>query len=934
MRRTAGLSLCLGAVFGSTVATAQKRAPRAPAAAPAAPATPVKGATVEGITEYSLANGLKVLLFPDATQPKVTINVTYLVGSRHEGYGETGMAHLLEHMVFKGTPSMRNIPKELEARGASYNGTTSFDRTNYYETLNASDENVAWALGFEADRMVNSFIAKEDLQTEYTVVRNEYEGGENSPQSVLFKRVLATAYDWHNYGNLPIGARADIEGVPIERLQAFYRRYYQPDNAILVVAGKFDEAKTLKVIGETFGRVPKPVRSLDRGNLLYPTYTRDGAQDGERQVTLRRAGDVQLVGAAYHVVAGTHPDFAPLRVLSFVLGDTPSGRLYKALVEKKLAVQTFAQPFQLREPGLLAAFAVLRKEDNLDAARAALLETLESLAANPVTKAEVDRAKTSLLKDIELSFNNSQASAIGLSEYASFGDWRLAFLTRDWLEKVTPEDVNRVAAQYLKQSNRTVGQFIPTEKADRTEVAEATDPSTLVRDYKGRAAVALGEAFDPSPENIDGRTVRTSWPGGFETALLAKRTRGEAVRAALTLRLGTAETLKGQGTVAQLTAAMLQRGAAGKTRQQLKDAFDQLKARANVGGQGNQVVANVETTRGNLVPTLRLLAEVLKAPSFDSTEFDQLVKQSQAQIEAGRSEPQVKALTAIQRALTPRSPGDVGYVETTDEALASLKAVTLAQLKAFHAKFYGASAATLVVVGDFDRDTVTSVAKELFGSWKSPSAFARVPSVYAKMKDTVIAFETPDKAQAWVAAGTTIPMRDDNPDYPALQMGAYIFGGSPLNSRIVARLRQKEGLSYGAGAQLVVGPFDPAAVFLTFAILAPENAARLEAAMREELVKLTTEGVTAEELERNKAGWLQERAQSRAADGALAALLGQQVYYKRTTAWDAALEAKVKALTVEQVNAALKQYIDPKSFVLVKAGDFAGAAKKAQAVKP
>jgi zinc protease len=900
-----------------------------------APVTPVKGATVEGITEYALPNGLKVLLFPDPTQPKVTVNVTYLVGSRHEGYGETGMAHLLEHLVFKGTPTHRNIPKELEARGAFYNGTTSFDRTNYFETLNASDDNLRWALGFEADRMVNSFIAKSDLATEYTVVRNEYEGGENSPGAVLFKRLLAVAFDWHNYGNTAIGARADIEGVPIDRLQAFYRRYYQPDNAVLVVAGKFDEPKTLQWIAETFGRVPKPVRSLDRGNLLFPTYTRDGTQDGERQVTLRRAGDVQLAGAMYHIPSGTHPDFAALRVLAFVLGDTPSGRLYKALVEKKLAVNTFAQAAQLREPGFFSANATVRKEDALEPARDAMVATLEGLSAAPVTPAEVDRAKTALLKDIELGLNNSQQSAISLSEWASIGDWRLQFVARDRLEQVTAADVNRVAAAYLKSSNRTVGLFIPTDKAERAEIAEAPDVTPVVANYKGRAAVATGEAFDPSPENIDARAVRTTWPGGFETALLAKRTRGEQVVAGLTLRLGTPEALVGTSSVASLTAAMLNRGTTTKSRQQLKDAFDQLKARVTIGGGGNQVTARVETTRPNLVPALRLVAEALKSPAFDSTEFDQLVKQQLAAVEASKSEPTTKAITSIQRILQPRAPGAVGYIETPDETVAGLKAVTLGQLKAFHQRFYGAQAGTLAIVGDFDRDTLTRVARELFGTWNSGVTFARVPAPFVATRDTSVSFETPDKAQALVAAGFTVPMRDDHPDYPALALGAYIFGGSPLGSRIVARLRQKEGLSYGAGAQFAVGPFDTTAAFLTFAILAPENAARLEAAMREELTLWATAGVTAEEVERNKAGWLQERQQGRASDGALVGQLGQQLYLNRTTAWDAQLEAKVKALTAEQVNAAVKRHMDVSKLVFVKAGDFAGAAKKAQAqVKP
>ena len=214
-------------------------------------AAPKKITAVEGITEYRFDNGMQLLLFPDASKPTVTVNITYFVGSRHEAYGETGMAHLLEHLVFKGTPNHPDIPQELTERGARPNGTTWYDRTNYFETFPATNENLEWALDLEADRMVNSFIAEEDLNSEMTVVRNEMELGENNPFRILMNRTMATAYLWHNYGKSTIGARSDVENVPIERLQGFYRKYYQPDNAMLVIAGKFDEAKAKELVEET-----------------------------------------------------------------------------------------------------------------------------------------------------------------------------------------------------------------------------------------------------------------------------------------------------------------------------------------------------------------------------------------------------------------------------------------------------------------------------------------------------------------------------------------------------------------------------------------------------------------------------------------------------------------------------------------------------------
>src|SRR6476660_1714245 len=180
-----------------------------------------KGATMAGITEYTYPNGLRVLLLPDSGSSTMTINVTYLVGSRHEGAGESGMAHLLEHMNFIKSTHDRNIKKELEDHGARWNGTTYYDRTNYYETVNASDDNLKWALGLEAERMINMRIEKALLDAEMTVVRNEFEMGENSVPRVLQERVLSTAFLWHNYGKSTIGSRADIEKVPIDRLAAF-----------------------------------------------------------------------------------------------------------------------------------------------------------------------------------------------------------------------------------------------------------------------------------------------------------------------------------------------------------------------------------------------------------------------------------------------------------------------------------------------------------------------------------------------------------------------------------------------------------------------------------------------------------------------------------------------------------------------------------------
>ena len=895
-----------------------------------------KGATVEGITEYTLDNGLKVLIFPDASKQTTTVNITYLVGSRHEGYGETGMSHLLEHMVFKGTPKHANIPQELTEHGARPNGSTWYDRTNYFETVPATDTNLVWALDLEADRMVNSYIARKDLESEFSVVRNEYESGENSPFRVLMERVMSTAYLWHNYGKSTIGARADIENVPIERLKAYYQRYYQPDNAVLTVAGKFDVNRTLALISQKYGAIPKPVRALDRGNMIYPTYTAEPTQDGERSVTLRRVGDVQVVMAAYHIPAGTDKDYAAVDILSQILGDQPSGRIYKALVEKKLAADASAFAFQLREPGVLLAYANVRQMQSLDSASRALMATLDGVVSTPVTKEEVDRARMQLLTQIDLTLNNSERVGLGVSEWASMGDWRMQFLHRDRLKTVTSADVQRVAKAYLKRDNRTVGYFIPTPKPDRADVALVSDSEivAVTRDYKGNATLAEGEVFDPSTTNVEKRTVRSALPNGFKLALLTKQTRGNTVNAVINLRFGDEKSLTNRTTAAQMMGSLLDKGTMTKTRQQIADGFDKLKARVFIGSSGNNISVNIETTRSNLLPTLRLVGEVLHEPSFDPREFELLRTENVAGLEQNKSEPSFLASIAAQRILNPWPKGHPLYTGTVDEQIADLKAVTVGDVKKVYTDLVGASFGDLAMSGDFDRDSVTKVLQEIVGTWKSPKPFARLKRKAFDVASTTEQIETPDKANSFYAAGVNIPVRDDQPEYASLVIGNYILGGGFLNSRLAVRIRQKDGLSYGVGSGFSAQALDSAAMIQVYAIYNPENVVRLESAFGEEIGRWVKEGVTPDELDKAKQAWLQGRLQSRSRDAELVNRLSQQTFQNRTMAFDRSLEDRVAGLTVDQVNSTIRKYVNPAKFSAVKAGDFKNHPPKPMPTKP
>jgi zinc protease len=876
-----------------------------------------KVTSIEGVTEYAFPNGLHVLLFPDNSKPKVTVNIVYLVGSRNEGYGETGMAHLLEHMTFKSAKSGRELFKDLTNRaGGNFNGTTSYDQTMYFETFNASDENLRWALGLEADRMANMTMLKTDLDSEMTVVRNEMESGENSPLNVLHERVLAAAYNFHNYGKTVIGARTDVERVPIANLAAFYQKYYQPDNADLIIAGQFDESKALAMVSETFGAIPRPQR------VITQPYTVEPTQEGERSVILRRVGNIQGIMVVYHIPAALHPDMAPLQVMAQVLGAPQTGRLYKELVDQQKAVATGMNADDEHDPGVAMAFAQLKPDQSIDDAQQILLKTVEGFANDPPSQEEVDRAKGRILKNIELAQTNSQTVALMLGGYAGDGDWRSFFLMRDEVSKVTQADVVRVANAYLKSSNRTLGEFIPTATPDRAEIPATPDPAVRFKDYKGGEAIQQGEVFDPTPQNIEARMIRATLPNGLKLVMFPKKTRGGTVAAAINIRFGDEKSLFGKSTAGSMAGAMLMRGTKNKNRQQIQDETDRLKAQINVSGNVDSASANIRTLDANLADSLRFARELLREPSFPETEFDQIRQQRIAGAEAGKTEPNRLASLEINRHFNARYlRGDTRYVSTIDEEIEDLKKVTIDDARQFYKQFYGAGEGQIVISGQFDPEQIKKLVTELFGDWKSASRYERIPDPFEPIEAINHKVETPDKQNALFLVGMPMKMNDDDPDYPALTIAGMVFGGSP-NSRLFQRIRVKDGLSYGAYGGFSVPTKDDAGMFSGSAIAAPQNMPKVEADFNEELARALKDGFTADEVEKAKKTWLDQRSVSRAEEASIASQLGSRERWGRTLLWDAKLEAAVAALTPEQVNEAFKRHVNPAAVSIVKGGDF------------
>ena len=892
------------------------------AAATAAPAAGIEKVTaVEGITEYRLTNGLRVLLFPDQSKPTITVNITYLVGSRHENYGETGMAHLLEHLMFKGAPKNPSIVQQFNRRGMRMNGTTGPDRTNYFERFHASDDNLKWALEMEADRMVNSFIAKKDLDSEMTVVRNEYERGENSPFGVLVKRMQSMAYDWHNYGNSTIGNRSDIENVKIENLRAFYRRYYQPDNAVLLIAGKFDEARALAWIQEYFGAIPKPKRELPRLWTVEPT------QDGERTFYVRRKGDIQLVALAYKVPSALHADSIPLGYAHSALTNTPSGRLHKALVETGQAAQVFGFPLQGVDGGLHLFGAEVKKGAPIAPVLGEMARIVEGFYRNPPTREEMERIRVASVKVFEQILNNHESIGVRMSDYIALGDWRLFFYSRDRMAGVTAEQVSTSTQRYFKRDNRIAGFFVPEDTPQRAEIPAVPTVAEVLKEFKPKAAGTQAEAFDPSNANIDRRTRRLEI-GGLKVALLQKQNRGETVNLILRFHTGDEKTLFGKTAARSFAAAMLSRGTTKLTRTQIADELDRLKVSGRVSGLN----AQMQTTRPNLAAAIRLAGQVMREPAFPESEFEQLRKQSLTELESQQSDPNALASIAMAKHFNRYPKGDPRYAADIDESMAEIKAVTLDDVKNFHRDFYGANRGEISIVGDFDEAEVIKALTEAFAGWKTAMPYKRLDGAYRDVAAANKAIETPDKENAVFSARINLNVNQDDADYPALVLMNYMMGGGAgLNSRLAERIRQKEGLSYGVGSSLSVNVIDRNGSWSARAIAAPQNIAKVEAAFLDEIGNALRDGFTIAEVAAAKSGLLQRRLQGRAQDGSLAGRWLNYLFYGKTFADSQAFEDKIAALEPEDVLAAMRKHIDPAKMTIIKAGDFAKGAKSAVA---
>ena len=461
--RVAAAACMIAASAGAYLTPTVRAAATATASGPAAVAGFSFVKSLGGIDEYQLdSNGLTVLLSPDHSAPVVTFQVTYRVGSRNEVTGTTGATHILEHLMFKGSenfndPKGNSIKQFLERVGGQFNATTSVDRTAYFATIGR--ESLEGYIAIEADRMRHLWLHEADRQSEMTVVRNEFERGKNDPDSVLVEEVTAAAYEALPYHHPTIGWKSDIEHVPIAKLREFYDTFYWPNNATVTLVGDIDPAAALSLVKKYYGAYPKSPQPI-------PTiYTEEPAQSGPRRVVVKRPGELGTVIIAHKVPNGRDADQPALDMLDAILSSGKNARLYRALVDRGLALSAGAGTDLHRDLSLHTVYAALAPGSTQEQVEEALLAEIEKIKTDGVTPAEIARVKQQYVAADAYKRDGTAAVASELNEWIAVGDWTLYVTFPEKVQQVTPADVQRVAKQYLNDDESTTGWFVPVQPA-------------------------------------------------------------------------------------------------------------------------------------------------------------------------------------------------------------------------------------------------------------------------------------------------------------------------------------------------------------------------------------------------------------------------------------------------------------------------------------
>ncbi len=903
----------------------------------AATIAPVLGQQAE-VRETVLPNGLKVLTKEVHAVPVVSFQVWYKVGSRNEQLGKTGLSHLLEHMQFKGTKSLGKgeIDRLIQKNGGISNATTWKDRTHYYETF--SSDRLELAMRIESDRMVNSRMDAKELESEKVVVRSELEGGENSPDSLIYYELYATAFKAHPYQWPTIGWVADLGSITRDDLYSYYKTYYQPNNATVVIVGDFQAEKALALVNKYFGKIKK-------GDDPPKVTAKEPVQFGGRRAIVSRAGNASRVMMGFKTPAVGDPDNYPLDVLEIVLSSGTSSRLYKALVDKQLATEAWASATVGKDPDLFLLGGTARDGVKIEDVEAALLAEVEKIKTEGITDQELQKALNQLEASFVYANDSVSAQARQLGEFETMYSWRYIVEYLSNAQKVSREDVGRVARKYFTEMGRTVVTFVPEESGVRSQKSEvgreqmalpferlaAYKPDVETRRVGERESGRVGDKPILSAEESEIRSPtsaiqpkRVVLDNGMVVIIYPNRSNATI---AVTGSLGAGSMLDptGKAGVAPVTAGLLMKGTKTRTADQLAAERDFLAIRMGTGADTESASFSTYSLSKHFDKSLELLSDVLRNPTFPADELEKLRMRRLSAIKQEQDDPQSLAFRKFYGTVYPK--GHPYHQNSIEEEAANTSAITRDDITDFYGKYYGPQTAIIVVVGDVDEQTALAKIKQYFGDWK-PTGPAVVPKqVRDLIPDTPLQasivkeiIQVPDKSQADVVLGYASTLKRSDPDfYVATIMNYILGGGGALGSRFGNVIRDEMGLVYtvysGFDSTLGAGPW--------YAYLGtnPENIDKAVTTLLDQMKLMRDKGATKvevqEALDYITGSFAARRLET---NSAIADTLHAAEFFGLGIDYIQKYQSLYRAVTLDQVNAAARKYLHTDQYTIVEAG--------------
>jgi len=885
-----------------------------------------------GIEEYLYQpNGMNVLLLQDNASPVATVQIVYRVGSKHEVLGNTGSTHLLEHLMFKGTPTFNKkngntITDVLQNTGAQLNATTWYDRTNYFETL--PSDKIELALQIEADRMRNSLLLKEDKEAEMTVVRNEFERGENNPNSLLDKEIWAAAYIAHPYHHSTIGWKSDIENAPIEVLRNFYNTYYWPDNATLTIIGDFKKENVFELIEKYFGKITKAP------NAMPQPYTQEPQQYGARKIIVRKPGELGVVNKAYKIPGALHEDLPALNILAQIIGVGPSAILNKTFVDTRLGIYSYASATNFKEVGLFTigvGFPTTSKHEDIDVK---INEVVAKIQQEGVTQDEVNRVVAKISAQTILARDGSGVIASALNEAIASGDWTDYITGVDRLKKVTPADVIRVANKYLVDDQSTTGYFIPKQAgAQNKDTVKASNymPENGPFYYRHSEEGHIHEEASSVPtstknkteELISAETLIEKSASAFKREKVSgidvvsvKTSAKDFVTVAASISLGNYASETKNDVIPALTASMLSKGTTLNDKFKFSEKLQKLGVSLNVNASTFKINIGFKCLKKDLDQVIALLAEELRNPLFDAKEFENLKQQFIGNTQQDLNDPGERGSIALSQAIYPK--GNPNYSLSVEDNIANIKNATLDEVKAFHKKYFGTASMRLVIVGDTDGANLNASLKKSFKNWNGGVTEKLKFEEAAKSPSKTEVVTIPEKPSAELFIGQFTGLKRADADYIPFFIGNYTLGAG-FAGRLMQTVRDNDGLTYNISSGLG-GNIETGGYWFVNASFNPNLFQKGLDATMVQVDKWVKNGITAEELENKKTNLIGSFKVGMSTTNGMARTILSFIERGLEPNYIDQYPKDIDKATLQQVNDAIKKYVQLDKMIIIKSG--------------